>query len=98
MEQVLGKQMDKHLILNVNFPAVPDNLIKGIKVCRQAYAKVIFIRCFVQAEPDIAVNTHHALFGVERFIYLRIDLVHGRNKLRCKTDHVFAGPIMIRFV
>ena len=31
--------MDKHLILNVNFPAVPDSLIKGLKVCRQAYAK-----------------------------------------------------------
>ena len=31
--------MDKHLILNVNFPAVPDSLIKGIKICRQAYAK-----------------------------------------------------------
>jgi 5'-nucleotidase len=40
VEQVLNHQMaDKHLILNVNFPAVPDNLIKGIKICRQAYAK-----------------------------------------------------------
>lgn len=39
VEQVLSQPMDKHLILNVNFPAVPDNLIKGIKVCRQAYAK-----------------------------------------------------------
>src|SRR6201985_3269079 len=38
--QVLEHEMaDKHLILNVNFPAVPENLIKGIKVCRQAYAK-----------------------------------------------------------
>jgi 5'-nucleotidase len=39
VEQVLEHPLDKHLILNVNFPAVPDNLIKGIKVCRQAYAK-----------------------------------------------------------
>jgi 5'-nucleotidase len=40
VEEVLGRLMeDKHLILNVNFPAVPDNLIKGIKICRQAYAK-----------------------------------------------------------
>ena len=40
VEEVLGKLMEhKHLILNVNFPAVPENLIKGIKVCRQAYAK-----------------------------------------------------------
>jgi 5'-nucleotidase len=39
VEQVLSRAMDKHLILNVNFPAVPDSLIKGIKICRQAYAK-----------------------------------------------------------
>jgi 5'-nucleotidase len=39
VEQVLEHPMDKHLILNVNFPAVPENLIKGIKVARQAYAK-----------------------------------------------------------
>ena len=39
VEQVLAHPIDKHLILNVNFPAVPENLIKGIKVARQAYAK-----------------------------------------------------------
>ena len=30
---------DKHLLLNVNIPAVPLDLMKGIKVCKQAYAK-----------------------------------------------------------
>lgn len=39
VEQVLNHPLDKHLILNVNFPAVPENLIKGIRVARQAYAK-----------------------------------------------------------
>ena len=39
VEEVLAHPLDKHLILNVNFPAIPDSLIKGIKVCRQAYAK-----------------------------------------------------------
>jgi 5'-nucleotidase len=39
VEQILTHPMDKHLILNVNFPAVPDSLIKGMKICRQAYAK-----------------------------------------------------------
>jgi len=39
VEHVLAHPLDKHLILNVNFPAVPENLIKGIKVARQAYAK-----------------------------------------------------------
>lgn len=39
VEQILNKKVDKHLCLNVNIPALPTNLIKGFKVCRQAYAK-----------------------------------------------------------
>ncbi len=40
VEQLLGKKLpDKHLCLNVNIPAVSAELIKGVKVCRQAYAK-----------------------------------------------------------
>lgn len=39
VEEVLHKKMDKHFLLNVNIPSIPLELIKGIKVCRQAYAK-----------------------------------------------------------
>ena len=39
VEEVLIHPLDKHLILNVNFPAIPENLIKGMKICRQAYEK-----------------------------------------------------------
>ena len=39
VQHLLKNPMDKHLILNVNFPAIPDSLIKGMKICRQAYAK-----------------------------------------------------------
>lgn len=39
VQQVLGKQIDKHLCLNVNVPKAPLELLKGLKVCRQAYAK-----------------------------------------------------------
>src|SRR6201990_1393663 len=39
VENMLTKPLDKHTILNVNFPALPDELIKGLKVCRQACAK-----------------------------------------------------------
>ena len=31
--------MDNHLLLNVNIPSVPAKELKGIKICRQAYAK-----------------------------------------------------------
>ncbi len=36
---LLSKKMDRHLLLNVNIPAAPLELLKGIKVCKQAYAK-----------------------------------------------------------
>lgn len=39
VQKMLATKMDKHTILNVNFPAVDDKLIKGVKLCRQAYAK-----------------------------------------------------------
>ncbi len=39
VEKLLHKKQDKHMVLNVNIPAVPAELIRGIKVCRQAYAK-----------------------------------------------------------
>ena len=40
VEQLIQqKSLDKHLCLNVNIPAVDVNLIQGVKVCRQAYAK-----------------------------------------------------------
>ena len=39
VEQVLAKKLDKHLCLNVNIPNVDVELLRGLKVCRQAYAK-----------------------------------------------------------
>jgi len=36
---VLQDKIHPHLSLNVNIPAVPPELIKGIRICKQAYAK-----------------------------------------------------------
>ncbi|MGC4102652.1 5'/3'-nucleotidase SurE [Ferruginibacter sp.] len=36
---LLQQKMDKHLLLNVNIPAVNMDQIKGVKICKQAYAK-----------------------------------------------------------
>lgn len=38
-EVLNNKIKDKHLLLNVNIPALPPEKIKGIKICKQAYAK-----------------------------------------------------------
>lgn len=39
VSRVLNLKPEKHFLLNVNIPAVPMNEIRGIKVCKQAYAK-----------------------------------------------------------
>lgn len=39
VSSILAMKVDKHLLLNVNIPAVPLKEIKGIKVCKQSYAK-----------------------------------------------------------
>ncbi len=38
-ELLQQKKLDKHFLLNVNIPALPPEKIKGIKICKQAYAK-----------------------------------------------------------
>jgi 5'-nucleotidase len=39
VESVMKTKLQKHFLLNVNIPAVPIDLMNGIKVCKQAYAK-----------------------------------------------------------
>ena len=39
VKQLLAKKIDKHLCLNVNIPPLKKDKLKGLKVCRQAYAK-----------------------------------------------------------
>lgn len=39
VEKMLSTQLDKHTVLNVNIPSVAPELIRGFKVCKQAYAK-----------------------------------------------------------
>lgn len=48
VEKLLQSKLDKHMALNVNFPAIPQELIKGIKICRQAYAK--YVEDFVERQ------------------------------------------------
>ena len=39
VQEALKHRFDQHQVLNVNIPALPISLIKGVKICRQAYAK-----------------------------------------------------------
>ena len=39
VEKMLSTKLDRHTVLNVNIPAVAPELLKGFKICKQAYAK-----------------------------------------------------------
>lgn len=39
VESLINTKMDKHLLLNVNIPEASLEDMKGIKICKQAYAK-----------------------------------------------------------
>jgi 5'-nucleotidase len=39
VQKLLKNPIDKHLVLNVNVPPLPVDLIAGMKICKQAYAK-----------------------------------------------------------
>lgn len=39
VQKVMSRKQDKHLLLNVNIPSIDKELLKGIRICRQAYAK-----------------------------------------------------------
>ncbi len=41
VEQVLASPPEKHIVLNVNIPIAKPDEIKGLKICRQAYAKYV---------------------------------------------------------
>lgn len=41
VEKMLKTKLDKHTVLNVNIPSVPVELLKGMRICRQAYAKYV---------------------------------------------------------
>jgi 5'-nucleotidase len=41
VEKMLSTKLDKHVVLNVNIPPLPVEVLKGFKLCRQAYAKYV---------------------------------------------------------
>ena len=48
VEKMLKGTLDKHIVLNVNIPSIPVELLKGMKICRQAYAK--YVEDFVERQ------------------------------------------------
>jgi len=88
--QMLSKKLDKHLLLNVNIPAVPEKLIKGIKVCRQAYAK--YKEDFVERK-----DPHGKLYYWLTGIFVNFDKRKDTDVWALKNNYVSIVPVEFDF-
>ncbi|WP_246113140.1 5'/3'-nucleotidase SurE [Segetibacter aerophilus] len=89
VEQILTtKAIDKHLCLNVNFPAVTVEQLKGLKICRQAYAKY---------EEDFAERTDPT---GKKYYWLTGEFVNfdkGRDTDVWALNHNYASVVPVQF-
>jgi 5'-nucleotidase len=89
VQQILTtKSIDKHLCLNVNFPAVTVEQLKGLKICRQAYAKY---------EEDFAERTDPT---GKKYYWLTGEFVNfdkGRDTDVWALNHNYASVVPVQF-
>jgi len=88
VKQLLTQKTDKHLCLNVNVPAVPKSLLKGLKVCRQAYAK--YVEDFIERK-----DPHGRLY-----YWLTGDFVNfdkGKDTDVWALDHNYVSVVPVQF-
>ena len=88
VEKMLKTKLDKHTVLNVNIPAVSVDLLKGLKICRQAYAKY--------EEDFIERNDPHG----RRYYWLTGEFVNfdkGKDTDVWALDHNYVSVVPVQF-
>ena len=88
VQQMLKTKLDKHTVLNVNIPAVPVELIKGVKICKQAYAKY--------EEDFIERNDPNG----KKYFWLTGEFVNfdkGRDSDVWALEHNFVSVVPVQF-
>lgn len=86
VKQLLNKKYDKHVCLNVNIPAVPGSLIKGMRVCRQAYAKY-------QEEFDERTDPHGKKYYWLTGNFLNFDKGKDTDVWALENNYVSVVPV-----
>lgn len=85
---VLGTKLDKHLLLNVNIPIATPEELKGIKLCRQAYAKY-------EEDFDERIDPHG-----KKYYWLTGEFVNfdkGRDTDVWALKHKYASVVPVQF-
>lgn len=88
VQQMLATRLDKHTVLNVNIPAVPTELIKGVRICKQAYAK--YEEDFIERSDPTG----------KKYFWLTGDFVNfdkGRDSDVWALEHNYVSVVPVQF-
>jgi 5'-nucleotidase len=90
VERLLQQENDKHLLLNVNIPKVEEELLQGIKVCRQAYAKY-------QEDFDERIDPHGRKYYWLTGEFINMDEGNDTDVWALENNYVSVVPVSIDF-
>ncbi len=90
VEKVLAHKPEEHLLLNVNIPSVPYELLQGIKVCRQAYAKY-------REEFDERYDPHGKKYYWLTGEFINMDTGEDTDVWALENNYVSMVPVSIDF-
>jgi len=88
--KLLAEKQDNHLLLNVNIPKVSMELLAGIKICRQAYAKY-------QEDFDERTDPHGRKYYWLTGEFVNMDEGDDTDVWALEHNYVSVVPIAIDF-
>lgn len=88
VEKMMATKLDKHTVLNVNIPSLPAELLKGIKICRQAYAK--YEEDFIERTDP---NGHRYYWLTGKFV----NFDKGKDTDVWALDHNYVSVVPVQF-
>jgi len=86
IKTVLANKLDKHLLLNVNIPSIPKKDIKGIKICKQAYAKY-------KEEFDERIDPHGKKYYWLTGEFINYDNAEDTDVWALKNNYISVVPV-----
>jgi 5'-nucleotidase len=90
VQKILGQQNDKHMLLNVNIPKIGEELLQGIKVCRQAYAKY-------EEDFDERIDPHGRKYYWLTGEFVNMDEGEDTDVWALQHNYVSVVPVSIDF-
>jgi 5'-nucleotidase len=88
VEKMLSTTLDKHTVLNVNIPSVSVELLKGMRICKQAYAK--YVEDFIERQDP---HGRHYYWLTGEFV----NFDKGKDTDVWALDHNYVSVVPVQF-